>query len=219
MCMKDVYPRLITGFLLTTLFWVSFLFLPVVYSSLMLASVLVFIVLFELPQLFNTAREWFFVPLYPIAPFAMLIHLNMVSEYRFLLLMLFVMVTAHDMGSYIFGNLFGRRKICPTVSPGKTWEGFFGGFLTTCVTLFGILWFNRTMLAPRFMVYFSFTVCLLALTGDLFESWLKRRVQVKDSGDLLPGHGGFLDRFDGILFAVFLFYIFKNQLITMLANA
>ncbi|GMU19837.1 MAG: hypothetical protein AMXMBFR12_10280 [Candidatus Babeliales bacterium] len=62
---------------------------------------------------------------------------------------------------------------------------------------------------------FTLLVCILSLIGDLFESWLKRRAGIKDSGTMLPGHGGFLDRFDGILFTVIFFYIFKDYLVKL----
>jgi phosphatidate cytidylyltransferase len=66
------------------------------------------------------------------------------------------------------------------------------------------------------LLAFTFIICFLALCGDLFESFLKRKAHVKDSGHILPGHGGFLDRFDGIMFAALFFFIFKNQLVYML---
>jgi phosphatidate cytidylyltransferase len=107
-----------------------------------------------------------------------------------------------DIGAYGFGVAFGKRRIAPSVSPNKTWEGFLGGLLVATVVaaivlplvsdLFGVL--DAAILAA---------VCgAAAFLGDLVESMIKRDLGVKDLGDLLPGHGGVLDRVDGILFAL-----------------
>ena len=139
----------------------------------------------------------------------MLIYLNQYN--RSLLFLLIIMVATHDTASYIVGKLLGNHKIT-TISPGKSWEGFFGGYITTCfVTYFTFRWYQA---APHifFIGWFSFVICIVALLGDLFESWLKRRAGVKDSGSLLPGHGGILDRFDGILFAVWVIFAMRDYL-------
>ncbi|MFN3876240.1 MAG: phosphatidate cytidylyltransferase, partial [Flavobacteriales bacterium] len=113
---------------------------------------------------------------------------------------LMLLVWTNDTGAYLVGRLIGRRKLMPAVSPAKTWEGFVGGAVLTllaawfwaprCPSLGGAVW----MMAGA-------AVSIAATAGDLFESWLKRRAGVKDSGRLMPGHGGVLDRFDGYLFA------------------
>lgn len=102
---------------------------------------------------------------------------------------IFVLVWANDIGGYIFGRLFKGPKLCPQISPNKTWWGFFGG--VACSFLMGpILGENMAI---------SGLVAMIAALGDLFESWLKRCCAVKDSGDLIPGHGGLLDRADGVM--------------------
>ncbi|HEB41986.1 MAG TPA: phosphatidate cytidylyltransferase, partial [Candidatus Dependentiae bacterium] len=109
----------------------------------------------------------------------------------------------------------GKHKIASFISPNKTWEGALGGYIFACIGLFLIVWEQEIIKPWWFILGFTLTVCTLSLIGDLFESWLKRRTHIKDSGTYLPGHGGFLDRFDGIMFAVFFFYIFRDLLISL----
>jgi phosphatidate cytidylyltransferase len=99
------------------------------------------------------------------------------------------------------------------VSPGKTWEGFLGGYLFALCGLRLWLWEYNDQKPLWFLAIFTLLICITSLLGDLFESWLKRRANIKDSGNILPGHGGFLDRFDGILFTVFFFFLFRSWLI------
>lgn len=121
------------------------------------------------------------------------------------LLALLAVVWVADSAAYFAGRKFGRRKLAPAVSPGKTWEGVAGAVLAVAV-YYVIVW---VVLAPHFLRAAPFTdaflvvaMTALSIEGDLFESWLKRRVGAKDSGQLLPGHGGVLDRIDGVLAVV-----------------
>ncbi len=101
------------------------------------------------------------------------------------------------------------------IIPFKTCEGVVGGYIFANISLTLLFW-EQGISNPWWLVMlFSFIVCSLSLVGDLFESWLKRRARIKDSGTLLPGHGGFLDRFDGILFAVFFFYFLRDYLLNL----
>ena len=104
---------------------------------------------------------------------------------------------AADIGAYVVGSLGGRRKIAPRISPGKTWEGTFGGFAASSVAVLGIaalFGLGRPEAAVA-----AVTIGPVAFAGDLLESWVKRRAGVKDSGALFPGHGGMLDRVDSLL--------------------
>ena len=114
-------------------------------------------------------------------------------------LTLIALVWINDTFAYLSGSLLGRHKMTPVLSPGKTWEGFTGGLLITLVA--GWLSWKLTGLSSLWAWFgISLLVTLLGLAGDLFESGLKRTVKVKDTGGLLPGHGGILDRFDSMLF-------------------
>ncbi|MEJ5170950.1 MAG: phosphatidate cytidylyltransferase, partial [Fimbriimonadales bacterium] len=99
----------------------------------------------------------------------------------------------------LVGRRWGRRKLAPTVSPGKTWEGASANLLAaTGVGILSSLWFGVPLAAGAAC---GLACGTLGQAGDLFESWLKRRAGVKDSGTLLPGHGGVLDRIDALLFS------------------
>ncbi len=213
--MRNVISRFITGVILGALFWFAFAALPPIYFSTMLLLILLQIIVFEWKRLFNIGKPlfWLLMPIYPILPFTLLIIMNQDPVYRELLFFLFILVFSFDTGSYIVGSLIGKHKIAPHISPGKSWEGFFGGYIFAIVGFKLMLWEQGIAKKLPFILWFSLTLCILSLSGDLFESWLKRRAHIKDSGNLLPGHGGFLDRFDGILFAVFFFYFWKDHLV------
>jgi phosphatidate cytidylyltransferase len=113
------------------------------------------------------------------------------------LIWVFMLAWGADIGAYFAGHAFGRRKLAPRVSPGKTWEGVIGGLaLALAVCALGAFW-----LTPGWVGWLPVIVLLVAVSvfGDLFESVLKRATGVKDSGTLLPGHGGVLDRIDSLL--------------------
>ena len=104
---------------------------------------------------------------------------------------------AADVGGYAIGSIAGRRKIAPRISPGKTWEGTFGGFGAASLAVLGIsALFGLGRLDAAIA---AVTIGPAAFGGDLLESWMKRRAGVKDSGAIFPGHGGMLDRIDSLL--------------------
>ena len=108
----------------------------------------------------------------------------------------FAIVWATDIGAYFAGRAIGGPKLAPAISPGKTWAGFYGGIVAA--TIVAGAWAMFTGLDPVLLLLAPlFSVA--AQGGDLFESWMKRRAGVKDSGRLLPGHGGVFDRLDGLL--------------------
>lgn len=121
-------------------------------------------------------------------------------DYRRIFGLLFL-IWAADTGAYIAGKNFGRRKLAPAISPGKTWEGLVGGALLTLAVGWALGY-----LIPELPLMHRLVAALVAsgfgVLGDLAESMLKRNVGVKDSGRIMPGHGGLLDRFDAFLFVV-----------------
>jgi len=113
-----------------------------------------------------------------------------------LLLWIFLVTWSTDIGAYFVGRAIGRRKLAPSISPGKTVEGLVGGM--AAATLVGGAWVIAMGLG-QLLLGLAPLLALAAQGGDLFESWMKRRAGVKDSGDWLPGHGGILDRLDGLV--------------------
>ncbi|HEY2683460.1 MAG TPA: phosphatidate cytidylyltransferase [Steroidobacteraceae bacterium] len=112
------------------------------------------------------------------------------------LLLLVFLVTSADIGAYFAGRSFGKRKLAPRVSPGKTWEGLVGGMIAVAlVAAIGAVHYHLPLLP---MVTFGVLVGLYSVIGDLTESMFKRAAALKDSGTILPGHGGMLDRLDSV---------------------
>ena len=107
-----------------------------------------------------------------------------------------VIVWATDIGAYFAGRTIGGPKLAPKLSPNKTWAGLIGGMAAAAIVGAGIAWWGGL---PAFCLIAGAPLAVTAQIGDLFESWLKRRSGVKDSGKLLPGHGGVLDRLDGVV--------------------
>lgn len=137
---------------------------------------------------------------YVVLPFAALISLRLGDAGLQWTALAFLATFATDTSAYVVGRLAGRRRMAPTVSPGKTWEGAVGGLVgavAASVALVALLEGVESRLLPA--VALGASVGVAAQAGDLLESWLKRKAGVKDSGALIPGHGGLLDRLDSLL--------------------
>jgi phosphatidate cytidylyltransferase len=142
--------------------------------------------------------------------FAGLVQLRELPQGQLWVLMLFVLLWSSDSFAYAAGRLFGKHKLASKISPGKTWEGFIGGLLLTVIALwvYKLVVFKELMLEPTWFGLVALLV-VLATAGDLFESYIKRSHNVKDSGNILPGHGGLLDRLDSMTAAAPIFAIFS----------
>lgn len=116
-----------------------------------------------------------------------------------LVLMLLVLIWGADSGAYFAGRSWGKTRLAPSVSPGKTWEGVYGALvISAAVAVAGGFWLELGWAMQVTLVLLSFLTVLFSIVGDLFESAIKRLAGVKDSGQLLPGHGGVLDRIDSL---------------------
>lgn len=140
-----------------------------------------------------------------VPTFLALVHLRNISPITLLAFMMLVWIA--DIAAYFAGHRFGRTKLAPSISPGKTREGLYGALGATA--LFGLLWITVLPVhvpalvrdlpgSVAWMIAFVLALTLLSVVGDLFESALKRGAGLKDSGTLLPGHGGVLDRIDAL---------------------
>nr|WP_184078876.1 phosphatidate cytidylyltransferase [Sphingobium subterraneum] len=127
-------------------------------------------------------------------------------------------VIGTDVGAYFAGRLIGGPKIAPAISPSKTWSGLFGGMLGATIVLalimvsMTVFSFSQFLSAIPFVAKVGAPLAVVAQAGDFFESWMKRRAGVKDSGTLIPGHGGLFDRVDGLLPVLIVVSIFIKWL-------
>ncbi|MBP3256949.1 MAG: phosphatidate cytidylyltransferase [Bacteroidales bacterium] len=129
-----------------------------------------------------------------------------------LMLAFFIIIWSSDVGAYCFGMLLGQKvwpaKMCPEISPKKSWAGFIGGWITVLLAAW-ILYRTGLLAFPLVHVLIMATLMhVMGVFGDLFESLWKRSAGIKDSGNLIPGHGGLLDRFDSALFAIPVGYVY-----------
>jgi phosphatidate cytidylyltransferase len=126
-----------------------------------------------------------------------------------------LLLWSSDTGAYLFGVNFGKHPLFERHSPKKSWEGFFGGMFTSLLAAFII----STQFKELSMLHWAGMAVIIVVAGtfgDLFESMLKRSIAIKDSGSWLPGHGGLLDRFDGLLFAAPLVFLYLYGIIVHL---
>jgi phosphatidate cytidylyltransferase len=122
------------------------------------------------------------------------------------ILFLFAVVWATDIFAYFVGRALGGPKLAPSISPGKTWSGAVGGAIAGVIAGIVLAVFANAGISFG-LIFIAFLLSVVSQAGDLFESWIKRRKGVKDSGNLIPGHGGVMDRVDGLVAAAFALYV------------
>ncbi len=221
--MTELITRTISAVVLLGCFFWAYLHSTLLFSLLLLAALFI-ITVFEWSKLIDITRKFRFIViclLYPIFPMLSLILLNRCYRSVDMLLPLypFLISWVYDTMGYFVGKAIGYHKICPTISPGKTWEGLMGSLIG--VFLANVFFLQQITIEPfydltkRFstILIFSVLITLTAFAGGMMISYLKRSKGLKDTGSLLPGHGGLLDRFDSILFVGLLVWV------TMLVNA
>jgi phosphatidate cytidylyltransferase len=141
-----------------------------------------------------------------VPAFAAMVQLKTYPDSNYLIVLLFLLIWGADIGAYFTGKAFGKRKLAPRVSPGKSWAGFYGGLATALIigSLMALVSPNTVQLVSvEGMIFLGCCgfVAVVSVLGDLTISMFKRNAGVKDSSNLLPGHGGFLDRIDSLLSA------------------
>ena len=171
------------------------------------ASVLILLAIYEQGTTLYKENKW----LLRVAAFFVLISawvalITLHQQHQSLVIYLIALVAMADTGAYFSGKAFGKNKLAPELSPGKTREGMFGGLLgATILSIFGAWYFALPLQDWTYFIFLSMAVAIMSVAGDLFESLMKREVGQKDSGNILPGHGGMLDRVDGLLAALPIF--------------
>lgn len=159
--------------------------------------------LFFYPTPISKALAWLCGAVVLIPAWVALDHLYLYSAD--LLLFLLLIVWLADIGAYFCGRAFGRVKLAPSISPGKTWEGVFGGL--AAVLVLATVGADYLQIEMTILIPFCLAVALLSVVGDLTVSMFKRNAGVKDSGSLFPGHGGVLDRIDSVTAAAPLYAV------------
>lgn len=179
---------------------------PIIWAITSLFWLSAFVTVRRYPLAGITPARWlpFIGPLLLIATTLAIFYLWTDSPWW--LMYLFALVWAADTGAYFTGKAFGKHKLIPDVSPNKTIEGLVGGLVLAALIIAGVAYYRQlTDLHLVGFVLLSMVTVLASVLGDLFESLLKREANIKDSGTLLPGHGGVLDRIDSILAAAPIF--------------
>ncbi len=153
----------------------------------------------------------FLTLIYAIVPFGLLIKIPYLNFDRTfdtsIIIGIFILIWSNDIFAYLIGKNFGKNKLIERVSPNKTVEGFLGGFIFTFISAFFVARYCSSI-QPLHWFTIAIIVSIFGVLGDLIESMFKRQAGLKDSSNLLPGHGGFLDRLDSIIFATPFIYIY-----------
>ena len=204
--MSNLNKRILTSFpLLIIAIYAIYNNIILVLSLFIISSILIYEFSNIVKKIFkkNKTNSFIFLNLFIlyICLFTSQIYFFLDGEFEnkqivFLFILLICIFT--DVGGYIFGNLIKGKKLT-TISPNKTYAGMFGSFICSLIicTLF-IIYFNFS----NNYIFFTLFISLVSQVGDLFISYLKRKANIKDTGNFLPGHGGLLDRLDGIIFAI-----------------
>ena len=196
--------RLIFGLIFISILWFATLYS--VISCSILFSIIGLICMYEMYQL-RIGKTKLIPLIYIITPFILIqiliwkyLSINVYNSIVWkpeVILYLFALTWTFDTFAYIFGVKFGKHKILPSISPKKSWEGFIGGLIFT--TILAIFIFGENI--NKILMY-SVLIPISATLGDFIESYYKRKAMTKDSGNLIPGHGGMLDRMDSFLISI-----------------
>lgn len=187
---------------------------------LLFIPLFIFLIISELyrkeEQLFRYIAFTTFGIIYIVFPFSFLNYLiiNPLTNNEFshvFILSFFALIWINDTGAYIVGSNFGKHKLFERISPKKTWEGTIGGVLMTIILAFVLSLFFKELTLFQWII-FAVIIAVFGTYGDLSESMLKRRAGVKDSGNILPGHGGLLDRFDSVFLASPIIFVYLKIL-------
>ena len=213
--MNENIKRAISGIIYITVMWIGTSYSATTFS--LLFAILGILSVYEMWKL-RQGKKKLFAFLYISIPL-LLIPLLIIRETNYLnnmfdpslVLLILILTWTFDTFAYLFGIKFGKHKIMPSISPKKSWEGFAGGFLFTIFIGYitsGYLY----SINIKFALIVSLILPFTATLGDFIVSYYKRQAGVKDSGNLIPGHGGVLDRMDAFMITIPIIYTLKNLL-------
>jgi len=205
--MRNVLIRTVSGIVYIALM-VAAVFTPWVAVPLLLF--LAIVGLYEFYKLCPNPKLRWLGPIWILLPLCLLF-LIWIPKSPAQVLGFFILIWMADTAAYVFGSLFGKHKLAPNISPGKTWEGFLCSCIITVGLAIGLSYipfFQSAGLELWQWIVIALLTEVFGLMGDLIESLFKRKAGVKDSGNIIPGHGGVLDRVDSILFATLPVWLF-----------
>ena len=213
--MNDIYKRLFTSIFLIFLLFIAF-------KNIIIFNFLLILILYQLfYESFNILKKIFkskkkilfsysFLALIFFIFLTVVVYLILNNEFsnaKSILIFIISISICSDVGGYVFGNLFKGKKIS-RISPNKTYSGMFGSYIFSLVIPYYV--FNNIVEDYKIIII-SLIISTITQLGDFFVSFIKRKAKIKDTGSILPGHGGLLDRFDGLIFAIpsgiFIYYI------------
>ena len=199
---------------ISSLFLISLILLSALVNDYIFLSILFIVVIFSwiewikviekirLKKIFHIIHIILFL-IYLLMTFIVCFNVFVIDKYFFLTILMICVFS--DIGGYVFGKTFGGKKLTK-ISPNKTISGALGSFILSYIGFFVIyLYFNDLLfvrLQTQALVFIPFFISLICQLGDLFISYYKRKAKIKNTGNLIPGHGGLLDRIDGIIFAL-----------------
>lgn len=174
---------------------------------------LVYALISEKNKPFAYFSEFFFGLIYVAIPFALLASFHFLNDLQIedneLLIGFFIILWCNDVFAYLVGSAIGKTKLAVKISPNKTWEGTIGGIILSILSAFIISKYFFSLDVVNWLVL-GLLISIFATLGDLLESKFKRQAGIKDSGKIMPGHGGVLDRFDGMILAAPVVYIYLS---------
>ncbi|WFW29792.1 MAG: phosphatidate cytidylyltransferase [Wolbachia endosymbiont of Menacanthus eurysternus] len=195
---RDFLVRVLFSMIILLIFFFAIYFSDLTFYMLIFSIAV--LSSFEWYDLTRGKRTLYIFALLLIAlPNASLIYLYNLSRGKYILIWFILTIWSIDVTAYLFGKSFGGYKICPVVSYGKTWSGFLGAILAGIMsTICGSIFLG--LFSAFYSPMIGFIIAILAQLGDFTESFIKRACNVKDSGNIIPGHGGVLDRMDSFIF-------------------
>ena len=211
--MNELIKRIYTSIFLIFIFSLSLFVEQLLYIVLIFCFYLLFFEFFNIIKIIfkdnkNIQYLCLLISLFLICYLVLFVWISLNSNNfnKIFLLMIISISIGTDIGGFIFGKIFKGKKLS-TISPNKTYSGMFGSYFLSIIL---ITFLFKNFIEIKYLIFFTLVLSSISQLGDLFISYLKRKSKLKDTGKLLPGHGGMLDRFDGILFAILFASIIKN---------